>query len=94
MPPCPELRPDDWDETHRCCGEFVDRWNVQAHDLGWDTLRLFRAGPKTGAARADCHGILIPLSADVHEVTAERIKHGKWMAYRHELVKMPGMTPI
>ena len=76
VPPCRGLRPDEWRQTHERCTAFVDRWGAQAHELGWDTLRLFGVGPKTGAIRGDFCGILIPASADVHEVTAERIKLG------------------
>jgi len=92
--PCPGLRPEEWRETHERCTAFVDRWGVQAFEAGWDTLRLFGVGPKTGVARGDFCGILIPTSVDVHEVTAEWIRLGKWTAYRHEPVKMPGMVPV
>ena len=39
--PCRGLRPDEWCETHRLCGEFVERWGMQAHAAGWDTLHAF-----------------------------------------------------
>ncbi|KMO34760.1 hypothetical protein VQ02_18555, partial [Methylobacterium variabile] len=91
---CPGLRPDEWAETHRRCGEFVERWGMQAHAAGWDTLRLFGVGPVTGTLRADYCGILIPLLAGVHDVTAEWIKIGLRTCYRHERVKMPGMLAI
>ncbi|TGD93709.1 hypothetical protein [Methylobacterium nonmethylotrophicum] len=92
--PCPGLRLDEWAETHWRCGEFVERWGMQAHAAGWDTLRLFGVGPKLGTLRGDFCGILIPLTLDVHEVTAEFIKLGKGTAYRREPVKMPGMVPV
>ncbi|AWB24764.1 hypothetical protein DA075_07960 [Methylobacterium currus] len=94
MPPCPGLRPDEWAETHLRCQEFVERWGMQAHAAGWDTLRLFGVGPTTGTVRGDFCGILMPLSVDVHEVTPEWIKLGKWTAYRHEPVKMLGMVAV
>ena len=94
VPPCPDLRPDEWAETHRRCQEFVERWGMQAHAAGWDTLRLIGVGPQTGTLRGDFCGILIPCMVDVHEVTAERIKLGKWTAYRDEPVKMPGQVAI
>ncbi|KTS37480.1 hypothetical protein NS228_16235 [Methylobacterium indicum] len=92
--PCRGLRPDEWRETHRRCGEFVERWGMQAHAAGWDTLRLFGVGPDTGTLRGDLCGILVPISVDIHEETLEWIKLGRWTAYRHEPVKMPGMVPI
>ncbi len=67
---------------------------MQAHAAGWDTLRLFGIHPELGTIRADCSRILVTLSVEVHEVTPEWIKLGRWTAYRHEPVKMPGMVPI
>ncbi|KMO43139.1 hypothetical protein VQ03_09345 [Methylobacterium tarhaniae] len=92
--PCRGLRPDEWRETHERCTAFVDRWGVQAHEAGWDALRLFEVGPQTGTIRGDFCGILMPLAIDVHEVTAEWIRLGKWTACRHEPMKMPGMVPV
>jgi hypothetical protein len=92
--PCRGLRDEEWRETHRRCQEFVERWGMQAHAAGWDTLRLFGVGPTTGTVRGDFCGILMPLSVDVHEVTPEWIKLGKWTAYRHEPVKMLGMVAV
>lgn len=92
--PCRGLRPDEWRETHRLCGEFVERWGMQAHAAGWDTLRLFGVHPDLGTIRGDYCGILVTLSVEIHEVTPEWIKLGRWTAYRHEPVKRPGMVPI
>jgi hypothetical protein len=92
--PCRGLREEEWRETHRRCSEFVERWGIQAHEAGWDTLRLFGVGPVTGTLRGDFCGILIPCSVDVHEVTAEWIRLGRWTAYRREPVKMPGMVAV
>ncbi len=92
--PCRGLRPDEWRETHRRCQEFVERWGMQAHEAGWDTLRLFGVHPELGTIRGDYSGILVTLSVDIHEVTPEWIKLGRWTAYRQEPVKMPGMVAI
>lgn len=92
--PCRGLREAEWAETHRRCTEFVERWGMQAHAAGWDMLRLFGVGPVTGALRGDYCGILIPCSADVHELTPEWIRLGRWTCYRHQPVKQPGMMPI
>ncbi|BAQ49158.1 MULTISPECIES: hypothetical protein [Methylobacterium] len=88
--PCRGLRPDEWCETHLLCGEFVERWGMQAHAAGWDTLRLFGIHPELGTIRGDYSAILVTLSVDVHEVTAEWTKLESWTAYRREPVKMPG----
>lgn len=61
-PPCPGLRHDEWADTHRRCGEFIERWGMQAHAAGWDTLRLFGASPELDALRGDFCGVLIPSS--------------------------------
>ena len=92
--PCRGLRPDEWRETHRRCSEFVERWGMQAHAAGWDTLRLFGVHPELGTIRGDYCGILVTLSVEIHEVTPEWIKLGRWTAYRHEPVKRPGMVPL
>lgn len=92
--PCRGLRPDEWRETHGRLCAFIDQWGVQAHEAGWDTLRLFGIHPQFGAIRGDYSGILVTLSVDIHEVTPEWIKLGRWTAYRHEPVKQPGMVPI
>ena len=94
VPPCRGLRPDEWRETHRRLCEFIDQWGAQADALGWDTLRLFGVSPTLGTIRGDYCGILVTLSDDIHGVTAEWIKVGRWTNYRHEPVKMPGQVPI
>ncbi len=38
--PCRGLRPDEWRERTGCAGEFIERWGMQAHAAGVDTLRL------------------------------------------------------
>ena len=92
--PCRGLREAEWRETHRRCCDFIDRWGSQADAAGWDTLRLFGVSPTLGAIRGDWCGIMIPSTADIHEVTAEWIKVGVWTNYRHEPVKQKGMVPI
>jgi len=67
---------------------------MQAHATGWDTLRLFGVSPTLGAIRSDDCGVLIPASADAHEVTAEWVSIGLRACYRHELVKVPVTIPI
>lgn len=92
--PCRGLRPDEWAETHRRCQEFVERWGMQAHAAGWDTLRLFGVSPDLGTIRGDYCGVLMPCTRDVTEVTDEWIRIGNGRAWRLEPVKMPGMIPI
>ncbi|KMO33302.1 hypothetical protein VQ02_21130 [Methylobacterium variabile] len=94
VPPCPGLRPDEWAETHRRCGEFIERWGMQAHAAGWDTLRLFGVNPKDGAVRGDWSGVLIPCTRDVTEVTDEWIRIGRGRAYRAHPIKQEGMVPV
>lgn len=92
--PCRGLRDAEWRDTHGRLCAFVDRWGVQADAAGWDTLRLFGAHPTLGTTRGDFCGVLVTLSVDIHEVTPEWIKLGRWTAYRHEPVKQQGMIPI
>ncbi|MGX7709268.1 hypothetical protein [Methylobacterium sp. Gmos1] len=92
--PCRGLRPDEWRETHRRCGEFIERWGMQAHAAGWDTLRLFGVSPDLGAIRGDYCGVLIPLTRDVTEVTDEWIRIGNGRAYRAHPIKQPSMIPV
>jgi hypothetical protein len=92
--PCRGLRDEEWRETHRRCQEFVDRWGVQAHAAGWDTLRLFGVGPETGAIRGDYCGVLIPCTRDVLGIDDEWIRIGRGRVGRLEPVKMPGMIPV
>ncbi len=89
--PCRGLRPDEWAETHRRCQEFVERWGMQAHAAGWDTLRLFGLHPKIGTVQGEWCGILVPLTVGVHNVTAEWIKLGRWTAFRHQPIKKQGV---
>ncbi|MEN3238308.1 hypothetical protein PUR29_33205 [Methylobacterium ajmalii] len=92
--PCRGLRPDEWAETHRRCQEFVERWGMQAHAAGWDTVSLFGVSPDLGTIRGDFCGALMPFTRDVSEVTSEWIRIGSGRKGRHEPVKMPGMIPI
>ncbi|SEP39605.1 hypothetical protein SAMN04487843_11529 [Methylobacterium sp. ap11] len=75
--PCRGLRPDEWRETHGRLCAFIDQWGVQAHEAGWDTLRLIGIHPELGTIRCDFCGILVTLSVDIHEVTPEWIKLGR-----------------
>lgn len=72
----------------------MDQWGVQAHEAGWDTLRLFCVSPEFGAVRGDWKGQLIPLAADVTEVTGEFIRIGPWRAFLRHPIKQTGMIPI
>ena len=92
--PCCGLRPDEWREAHRRCGEFVERWGMQAHAAGWDTTHLFGVSPDLGAIRGDFCGHLIPLTRDVSEVTSEWIRIGNGRAYKAHPIKQRGMIPI
>ncbi len=67
---------------------------MQAHAAGWDTLRLFGVSPEFGAVRGDWKGQLIPLAADVTEVTDEFIRIGPWRAFLLHPIKQQGMIPI
>ena len=91
VPPCPGLRPDEWARTHELCTAFITQWGVRAFEMGWDTLRLFGVHPKIGTMQGEWCGCLMPLSVEVHEVTAEWIKLGKWTAYRHQPIKQRGV---
>ncbi len=63
---------------------------MQAHAAGWDTLRLFGVHPELDTIRGDYSGILVTLLVDIHEVTPEWIKLGRWTAYRHQPNKSQG----
>lgn len=94
VPPCLGLRPDEWAETHRRCGEFIEHWGMQAHAAGWETVHLFGVSPTLGTVRGDWTGHLLPLTREVTEVTDEWIRIGRGRAYKAHLIKPPGMIPI
>lgn len=78
--PCRCLRPDEWRETHERCVALVDPVGRSGARGGMGDAAAIRGEP---GPRHDPRRILRdpdPLSADVHEVTAEWIKLGTWRA--------------
>lgn len=90
-PPCPGLRSLNWYETHPRCAAWIEDWDLQAADLGWDTLRLFGVHPTADTLRGDYTGALLPLTEAVLEMNAEFIRFPTTRAFRLEPVKSPGV---
>jgi hypothetical protein len=57
---CPDwLTPDRWDAVLSDAENFLSRWGVAAHALGWTALNLFGVHPTAPASRLDAMGLLL-----------------------------------
>jgi hypothetical protein len=71
--PCRHLPPAGWTAIRENCLDFIDRFGVDAHRLGWTASQLFGVHPKHGTLRAEWCGALIVHDERAREVEFARI---------------------
>lgn len=80
--PCRHLPPARWTEIRKNCLDFIDRFGVDAHRLGWTASQLFGVHPKHGTLRTEWCGALMVHDGRAHRAEFARVVFGWTSVHR------------
>ncbi|MGH1570263.1 hypothetical protein ACRAWG_05855 [Methylobacterium sp. P31] len=80
--PCPHLPPARWTAIRENALDFIDRFGVEAHRLGWTASQLFGVHPKHGTLQAEWCGALMVHGERAHGVEFARVVFERTSGYR------------